>query len=206
MTQKSNSSQTHIQETAAEILTRILSPITATIVGLAVIYSTYITQAERPGYIWLIAAFGFFVAAILTLVVFYKTGLVSNWDITDRSQRPRFLALISFYIVILLLITYLLGYSEAMPVLTFLALSLVIASVITLFWKISFHTFAVTLCVLLLVVTTNEPYTLFLLILPIITAWTRVTLGKHTQIQAFGGILLGIVMLWMWNILSAVAV
>ena len=189
-------------EKVAEILTRILSPITALFLGIIIVFFEYVSTEPHYAFDWLAVAIVVLILAVATLLLFMKTGLVSNWDITDRKQRPKFLGLVSVYILILVFITAKMGYISALPILTLLATGVIIATIITLFWKVSFHTFAVTMIVLLVIAKYGESYMMYLLLaLPFLAAWSRVVLGKHTLYQAIGGIFLGIAVLWLWLIL-----
>lgn len=187
-----------LQIRIATVLTRLISPVTATLLGLIVIFREYISTGTDMAYNWLIVALGFVAIAIVTMVIFLRTGIVSNWDITDRKERPKVLFILTGYFAILIVITALLGYTSAVPILSILTASMFVATFITLFWKISFHTFAVTLFTLFVIGTYNEPYLLPLLVLPFITAWTRIVLKRHTQLQAMGGILLGLGVFATW--------
>lgn len=187
----------------AKVLTNMFSPITATISGILITYYKYIAIGERVGWNWLIAGFLLVIINLITLWIFIKSKWVSNWDITDRKQRPRFLLVVSVYSLILFAVTWIQGYREALPILSLFVVALLLSSFITLFWKISFHTFSVTLAVLLAfsALTYTSPYASLLFIIPFVTAWTRVYLGKHTLNQTLGGIILGVLMLWVWLIL-----
>ena len=198
---KIRKTQNKTVETIAEVTTRILSPVTSLLIGIIIVFREYVSTGSHMAYDWLAVAIGMLLLAVGTLIIFMKTGLVSNWDITDRKQRPKFLGLVTVYIVILILITAWMGYVGALPILFLLAIAVAIATAITLFWKVSFHTFAVTLITLLISAKYCENYVYLLLVLPFITAWSRIVLGKHTIYQAFGGIILGIAVMWLWLIL-----
>jgi membrane-associated phospholipid phosphatase len=192
--------------TIATILTNVFSPITATLLGMIVIYFRYVQSASDPGYDWLFTALVMVILSVGTLVLFMKYKLISDWDITKREQRPKVLALICIYLVILTIFTIKLGHTRAAPILMLMTTGMIFASFITLFWKISFHTFIVTLFVMILFVTYKSPWILFLLVVPFITAWTRIYLGKHTWKQALGGILLGLGIGVMWLVISLLVI
>lgn len=185
--------------TAAKIITNLFSPITATATAMIILYAKYIpTEAVPARHVWLWMSFCCLFLTIGILAIFMKIGLISNWDITDRSQRPRFLAVVSFILVLIVGITWILGFSEALAVLLFFVVMFSLASVITLFWKISFHTFSTTLCILFITFTYENPYLYILLLIPIIVAWTRVYLKKHTRKQVAGGMILALISSLVW--------
>ena len=182
----------------SKVLTQIISPVVSSVIGLYVLYKEYIYAYHGPSYSWVITVTGIFFASIGTLYFFLRNGKVSNWDISDRRQRPKVLALFMCYVAILVASTWILGYYEALPFLILFTASLALASVITLYWKVSFHTFAVTLCTMFVLLTYNRPELYFLVILPFITAWTRIVLRKHTPAQAVGGIALALFTTSAW--------
>lgn len=192
--------------TIAAILTNVFSPITATFLGMLIIYFRYVRSATDPGYDWLFAALFMLILSVGTLMIFMKYKLITDWDITKREQRPKLLALICIYLIILTIVTIKLGHAKAGQIVMLITTGIVFGSFITLFWKISFHTFTVTLLVMILLITYKSPWTLLLLAVPFITAWTRIYLKKHTWKQALGGILLGLGIGVMWLVISLLVI
>lgn len=184
----------------AKIITTVVSPVISSLVGFGVIYKEYVYNYHGLSLSWVGCAIVIVLASIGTLVYFLKSGKVSNWDISDRRQRPKVLALILFYDVVLVALTWLLGYYEALPILILFSLSIGLASFITLFWKVSFHTFSVTLVTLFVLFTYNRLVLYPLLLLPFIVAWTRITLKKHLPMQAIGGIVLALLTTAAWTL------
>jgi len=187
-------------------LTRAISPLTTSFLAVGIIYREYILPEEGSTHIWLLAAAAILFLSIATMLLFMKLKLVSNWDITDRTQRPKLLAVMLLYLFALVGVTWKLGYTGAIPVLSLLVFSMLVASLITLLWKISFHTFCVTLACLFIIFTYDSPYLYALLIVPWITAATRIYLKKHTPLQAISGILLALTIVLMWVLVKQLSV
>lgn len=185
----------------ATVLTYLLSPITASAAGLFIIYHEYVSQNGQSAYDWLLCAMLVLALAVGTLLILLKAKLVSNFDITERSQRPRLLGIIAVLFAGLMIATYKMGYVHAIPILSLLTLAFLVSSAITFFWKVSFHTFTVTLCVILVISTYRHSYLYALLVIPFIVAWTRVFLNKHTLPQAVGGIILAVFILFAWTLI-----
>lgn len=191
-----------VDEKIAHILTLIISPTVASIVGIIVLYREYIHKYHGLAIPWLMTVGVIFLLTFGTLFYFYKRGQISNLDISDRRQRPKVLALFMVYVCILVAATWIMGYHEAIRILSLFTVSLAFATLITLFWKVSFHTFAVTLCVLFLLLTYSHSFLYLLFILPFVTAWTRIVLRRHTPAQAIGGIALALFTIPAWAFFS----
>lgn len=188
-TEKENTGNDLGTKVVAHVLTNLLSPVTATVVAMCMIYVRY-ARGSESGTLWLFSSAAALTLSLMTTFLFLKLGLISNFDVTDRAQRPRLLLVLSIYILGLVALSYVLCQWHAFLFLVFLLLSFAIGTGISLFWKVSFHTFTVTLCVLMAIY--QYPHLLMLLLctLPFLTAWSRVVLKKHTFSQTMGGILL----------------
>lgn len=184
----------------AQILTTVFSPLISALVGAIVLYQSYIYPNYGASIEWLTVVALIFVVSIVTFIYFLKSGNVSNWDISDRKQRPKVLLLIIIYNMVLVLATWQFKLYQALPFLIFFMFSLLLASLITLFWKVSFHTFSITLCMFFMLFTYKRIELIWLVLLPPIIAWTRIILKKHTNAQAIGGILLAILTVSFWEL------
>lgn len=192
--------KTQTLKKTASLLTNIFSPVTSSLLMIVILYLKFIPHSLRDTGIWFSITTGSFVLAIGVLYFFLKTGQVSNWDITDRKQRPKVFTLFLMLIVLILLITSHLGYTHAANYLLLLTIGFSVAFAITLVWKISIHTFSVTLSICLLLDIYRKPWIIVFLIVPMITAWTRIYLKKHTFSQAAGGIAVALTIFFFWLI------
>lgn len=187
---------------AAEIVSIIISPLTGVLAICIALYIKFVPKTLIDSVQWLVASFGITIASLLVMYMFWKYHLISNFDITDRRQRPRVFALLLVFLCINTYLSHYFGYDEITPYLILATSGFAVAFAITLFWKISIHTFAVTLCIGLLIYIFRQPYLAVLFVLPIATAWSRIYLKRHTPSQAVGGILLAIWVFSMWAVLN----
>jgi membrane-associated phospholipid phosphatase len=177
----------------ARVISKVLSPLTAVIIITTVLYTQTVRHNLQNLIIWLITLSVTIIFAVLLLLIFIKTGKVSSWDIPERSQRP----LIFFiFLAIMLAANYfihLIGMEETARYLLTVTFGFTVVFSLTLVWKVSIHAFSMTQAVLFLIIFFPSPLSILTVILPIVTAWSRVKLKRHTLKQVIGGILLAIV-------------
>jgi membrane-associated phospholipid phosphatase len=119
-----------------------------------------------------------------------KKGVISNWDMTNRAERPRIFAIFFLLIVLTNLTFLILGYKQTAKYLLTVTAGFSAAFGITNFWKISIHTFAIGLAVSVFMHFFPALINLIAITLPILIAWTRIRLKRHTLGQTIGGIIL----------------
>lgn len=141
---------------------------------------------------WSLAALLMLTGVPLTyLAIGRKRGWVSDWELTQRAERPRFI-LVSLGSDVLALAV--LGWGGAPT--TVWALALVYASlgitmfIISNFWKISLHMVTVSGFSVLLSTVFGAGITWVWLSLPLV-AWARLHRKKHNGAQLVMGALLG---------------
>ncbi len=188
------------KELVAQLLTRAFSVITSMLYGMIVIYLVYIPNSTENAIKWFGSIIWFIGMSILTIVVFMKLGKVSDWDISKREERPKVYAILLVYLTVVNILAHLFQFREAQPVMMLVNVSFAAMFLITLFWKISAHTYAVTLFACIIAYSYPSPLTCLLFGLPFLTAWTRVVLKKHTISQTVGGILLAGMLFSLWLI------
>jgi membrane-associated phospholipid phosphatase len=154
---------------------------------------------------WLIAVVGISVVPFLFVLRGVRQGRYSDHHVSIREQRliPLVFGLVSIGIAFLLL--FLLHASLVlMATMTAVIVVLIIATIITRFWKISLHVVgiagAVTVCVLLF-----GPRLLLLAPLVALVAWARWQVGAHTPLQAVAGTVLAVtvtvMLFWAFGVL-----
>ena len=115
-------------------------------------------------------------------------GKVTAWDLPKRQERYKFLVLIGINSLISIILIYFLGNQFLFNLGLILILLLLIISLITLFWKISFHSsMGVTGVILLNFLFGWKLYFLYLAILLIF--WSRLKLKRHNLYQLSAGVL-----------------
>lgn len=188
-----------LAERTAHWISNIVSPPLMLIVSAVLVT----TQVDEHAWRW---AFLFMSAAVL-LPVLYLVWLLRRGSINDihvpmREQRIR------PYIVTLLVALPLLFFFVMWPapqpfqvLATMYALQAMACLVITLRWKISLHSAAVSSAAVLGWTTVGWSGVALALTVPVV-AWARVHLRRHTLMQTIGGALLGVVAVYtaMWLI------
>jgi len=171
----------------SEIISWVFSPPlvgTVFFVFLVLWYSTDLSQGLR----WFVAISPFLI--FIPLVYFalaVKLGWITDIDLSNRKERPAFLFVYIISLAIAAIILYLLNVPNKFLVYVLSGLMVtIVASLITLFWKISFHT-AMTASVITAINILGGVHfwPLFLLLIPIGIA--RVILRRHTIWQVTGG-------------------
>ena len=163
-------------------------PLVATVffIFLTFWFSADLTQGLR--WIIYISPFLIFIPLIFFAIT-YKLGWVSDIDLSDRKDRPIYLVVFVLGLAVASAILFWLNVPLKFFVYTFSGLIMsIITTLITLKWKISFHTAITTSVVTAIMILGGLRYTPLLLLIPII-GWARVTLKKHTVNQVIGGFL-----------------
>lgn len=182
-----------ISTIAAEVISwAFFPPIVGTVflVFLVFWYSSDLTQGLK----WLVTFSPFLLfIPLIFFAVMLKLGYITDLDITDRKERPIFLFIFIASLAVASIVALLLDVPLKFFVYIFSGLIMVLlASIITLYWKISFHTAVATSVVTAVIVLGGAKFIpLLLLILPI--GWARVVLKKHTFWQVVGGFMVALV-------------
>lgn len=174
-----------MKEKTARIISRVFEPILW--VPLVVILSIYKVQATYIEKIYSTAVLLFFVF-LFPLVYFLNSIFIKKTmdiDVTLREQRKKILVIFSISFLVGVLYTHFINQKIFLITLAvffaFLALS-----IITFFWKISFHSGLNTLLMLLVVHFYGLKFAwLFLFLIPIF--YSRLALKKHSIWQLLAG-------------------
>jgi len=124
----------------------------------------------------------FLLMVVLPLVLFiiaWKTKFVSNWDVSDRRQRPKIL-----WTLVLLEIaaSVVLHTAGTIPIIV----ALIGFAVITHFWKMSGHAMGTALATGYIVAKFGFVWWPVLLVVPAV-AWARIVRKDHTVAQVIAG-------------------
>ena len=134
-----------------------------------------------------------FVLPILFALIFKLFDITSDLTVSKREERPKlYLTFLSFFLISLnIAITT--QNSTLIEIYSVLNLTFVLGTLITFFWKISFHMIFSTLIIFFIcyLLKTPEIYSLVIL-LPLI-GWSRLQLRKHSFKQVLGGTLLSLI-------------
>jgi hypothetical protein len=126
------------------------------------------------------------------LVIGLKRGWVSDLEMTQRSERPRFILIsLSSDILALLVLRFLHGpHLLSVIVLTYFCLAIIMLT-ISRFWKISLHMAGVGGFSTALLYVFGAPMLWAFLSLPLV-AWARLHRRKHTSAQLVAGAITGV--------------
>lgn len=147
-------------------------------------YSSDFSEGLR----WMITIAPFLIFfPLIFFAISLKLGWISDIDLSDREERPAFLAVFITTLLIATILLYVLGAPQKLFVYALSGLLVTVTTaIVTLFWKISYHTTVTTSVVSAIAIIGGLRFAwLFLLIIPV--AWARVTLKKHTLLQVIFG-------------------
>jgi hypothetical protein len=164
-----------------QLLLILITALRAGIVGWTLVY----TMTEIIGLV--------VVPPMVLLLWAIQSKKISNWDISNRSQRVKALALFLCLFAVDMVFIRLMDIGAMTDLFLFFAITLVGFFCITLFWKLSGHLSTATICIGILIHWYGWVWWPLLLLLPVL-AWSRVALKRHTTAQTVGGILFGMAM------------
>ena len=146
-----------------------------------------------------VLVFGFFLPPTILRYWAVKTKRITNWDISDRKQRVgAFIFLFLFLIVDYVLLLFF-SNAELLKLMQFYLFSFVFFYGVTLFWKISGHLIYTVINFGILYAWYPQTLWLFFCV-PLLLAWSRVVLKRHTLAQTIGGIIFGGIMYEIWQL------
>jgi membrane-associated phospholipid phosphatase len=183
-------------QTAAHWLSDIFNPITGIAITAAILTAVY-TPATFDEWAWfLFALLALTSAPVLCLFVLVKRGEIMDIHIPERKARLKPLAFTLLWLALWTALFPLLGMTEVFVfllkgvLLLFAGLRLV-----TLVWKISFHTAMISMSAAVVAVAANVSivWVVTTILLVLLVVWARVYLQRHTFAQALVGVLAGAV-------------
>ena len=135
----------------------------------------------------------YLLVGILPFLILKQLGMVSDYEFTDRKERPPYFIIQSILFIIGYIIIRSIGTEQMINVAYVEAIITVIFTIVTFYWKISGHmTYGVFFLMTMLYLFPNVQY-LYLILLSIPPlAWSRVELEKHTWLQTVAGTILSI--------------
>ncbi len=166
----------------ATIISRLFDPFIMLAVVCIILLSH--TAVFIPAFISMV------IVPLALFFIAWKTKFVSNWDITDRSQRPKLFWPLIVVETISIVVFHL---WTLMPIL----IAMIGFAVITQFWKISGHAFASALATGILILRFGWQWWPVLFIVPLVV-WSRVVRKNHTIPQVIVGALYGWVIIWLY--------
>ncbi len=176
----------------AEIISwAFFPPLVATVFFVFLIFWYSADFSEGLKWITYVAPFLIFLP-LLFFAVTYKLGWVDDLDLTNREDRPLYLVVFIISLIAALFVMYFLHLPLKFIVYTVSGLAMtIITTVITFYWKISFHTAVTTSVVTAINILGGLRFAPLFLLVPLI-GWARVVLKKHTFWQVVGGFLVAL--------------
>lgn len=180
----------------AQVTSRILDP-------FIVFFSLMIMAASQGGatglnllYILSMIVIGIIVPPMFLLLWAVRTKKVSNWDISNRSQRVWAFMILFLFLFIDVFIIKTFHNEELSRLFTVCIVSFIGTFCITLFWKISGHASTLALAIGMILHWYGFLWWPLLLLLPFIS-WSRVVLKRHTVAQTIGGSMYGLLVAYI---------
>lgn len=190
-----------MRETLAKLTTNIINPF---LMSFIVIVLLSFRGAESTGEAlkWAAIALAFSVLPVLaTIYYLVRRKKLDGFYANPRRQRTGLYLLASVLAAAGYVTLWRLG-APVLLVATFAAglASIVVFSVVNLFWKISLHTAFMTGAAAVLIIAYGAAAAWTVLLIPLVT-WARITLKQHTPLQAGLGAILaaGIVTGVFWG-------
>ena len=153
------------------IISRIFDPFLMAFVTLSILLN------RGPHYVQVLLIMT--LLPFLLFFIFWKTKLVSNWDISNRAERPKFLWMLIGIEAIAII------FSRQWNVLPFLC-ALIGFGIITHKWKISGHMMALGLATGVVIARYGWSWWPVFLSVPLV-GWSRVVTKNHTIAQVIAG-------------------
>ncbi len=182
----------------ATIISRLLDP-------FLVFFSLLIMASYQGGAsgkdllsILFVIVVGILVPPVALLLWAVRTKKVTNWDVSNRTQRVWVFLIFSFFLFIDMFVINSLHNDKLSQFFTMGLVSFIGTFFITLFWKISGHLSTLAIAIGMIVHWYGFLWLPLLLLLPIL-CWSRVILKRHTLAQTIGGIIFGGIMYEVWQ-------
>ncbi|NLE30837.1 prolipoprotein diacylglyceryl transferase [Candidatus Dojkabacteria bacterium] len=129
---------------------------------------------------------------VATSFLFRYFKLTSDFAVSEQEERPRLFFLFLILLFISFGISLKTGNTQLILIYTVINITLLCSTLLTMFWKISFHMIVATLCLFVISFLLNNPLTYLLsLALPLV-GWSRIFLKRHTLKQVIGGFVITI--------------
>jgi len=169
-----------------EFIAKIISrPITITLILLAVL--SVLIEAQIGFKYEALLAISTFVVPISTIILFKVFKITSDFNVTQRSERPKLFIIMGITFLYSLYIAYLSQDPKLIVIYEVLNLTFFTGFLITLFWKISYHMIWSCIAIFTIIYIWQAPsFYLLLILLPII-AWSRLELKRHNIMQVIAG-------------------
>lgn len=167
----------------ATVISRLFDPF---VMLSSLLVLTFIRGGVMNVFTWIVA-FALMVGVPVALIFFaMHKKIVSNWDISQRRQRPKVLGVLLVLEIVNLFVLRVIVPSQVVATFLFIIVVIVGFTIITLRWKISGHALASALTTGMIISWYGWSWWPILLIVPLV-GWARVVRGDHTIAQVIAG-------------------
>ncbi len=167
----------------ATVVSWIFEPIT---MFFCLFVLTFIRGNVTGVFIWIVSAALLIGVPLALILIALRKKIVSNWDVSERRQRPKVLVVLLAWEAANVFILRVLVPSGVLTTFLFLLTVLVGFTLITLRWKISGHALAAALASGMIVSWYGWRWWPLLSIVPLV-GWARVVRRDHTVGQVVAG-------------------
>jgi len=176
----------------AYIISRIFDPIILLLpLGIVSIFSHHVDGYNRLFWAFILVIF-LGILPIITVWLGLKKGKISDIDFTDRHQRTPYIVAIIFYWFLAVILIWSLSGPDFILRLIIAAITIgLIVMSINFFWKISNHSLIITASSFFVNMLYDWKFVWIFILIPVV-CWSRLIQKKHTVLQLFGGVMLGI--------------
>lgn len=185
----SSRSLTWLAKFVSDVINPVFSGIFAVV--LAVLHLT-----EQPGLALIWLTLMLVVAAVPPLgyvIYLVKTGYLADIHMPDRDKRIKPISIIFLWLSVTVVFLYILDAPNLIILMLEAAVvQIVLLWLITLLWKVSFHSATIASAATLAVLFRSDTALIVTVLVPVV-AWARVYLNRHTVMQVIVGALAGIV-------------
>ncbi len=151
------------------------------------------TQDYSEALKWTVFSYAFILAVALFVLIGVMLGVFSNFDVSNRKQRPLLFAFSAFVLFCYSSSLFLLNGPKVLFIALFaIILGLIFIVIINKWIKASIHLATLTSVVLFIGIIYKGYYFLFLTLVPFL-AWARVKTKEHTPLETVIGSILGLV-------------
>jgi len=171
-----------------KIATFISKPVTLLLLLSAIL--SILINTNTPFLIKLLLILFTFVIPLLSMFLLRALGLTSDFGVSKREERPKLLLPMAISFTIALVVSLLSSSALLSTVYIVLVLVFLIGSLITFFWKISFHMIWSTLAIFFIIYSWQIPYLYYLVLFLPFIGWSRIQLNKHTLGQVIVGFII----------------
>ena len=180
---------------AAQITTKILSPVTT---GIATLFiAIFVQQIPLTQKIfWLALALGMAIVPMVIIYWQYKSGKITSlWSPSAIERRDSFIS----WVLIAFIFSAISFWLDAPRLIFALGLVYLVLGIVNFLlistFKISIHSEMVTLLVLTTILSVSVGYIYLILLIPLV-AWARIYLKNHTLSEVSNGALLSVLVVY----------